>query len=61
MKEILRETSIRKSIISIAALTLLIPSTLLAQRTNRLTPATPESVGMSSERLAKTPRAQSCL
>jgi uncharacterized protein YbbC (DUF1343 family)/CubicO group peptidase (beta-lactamase class C family) len=49
----LRETATRKSIMSIAALTLLLPSTLLAQRATNLTPATPESVGMSSERLAK--------
>jgi len=49
----LRETATRKSIISIAAVTLLLPSTLLAQRANLLTTTTPESVGMSSEHLTK--------
>lgn len=49
----LRETSTRKSIISIVAVTLLVPSTFLAQRANHLTPATPESAGMSSAHLSK--------
>jgi uncharacterized protein YbbC (DUF1343 family)/CubicO group peptidase (beta-lactamase class C family) len=49
----LHETSTRKSIISIVALTLLVPSTFLAQRANHLTPATPESAGMSSSHLSK--------
>jgi uncharacterized protein YbbC (DUF1343 family)/CubicO group peptidase (beta-lactamase class C family) len=49
----LRETATPRLIISIAAVTLLVPPTLLAQRTNRLTPAPPESVGMSNERLSK--------
>src|SRR5437762_2188967 len=48
-----RETSTRKSIVSIVAVTLLVPSTLLAQRANHLTPAKPESAGMSSARLSK--------
>jgi uncharacterized protein YbbC (DUF1343 family)/CubicO group peptidase (beta-lactamase class C family) len=39
--------------IAVLSLTLLLPSTLLAQRANHLTPASPESVGMSSDRLAK--------
>jgi uncharacterized protein YbbC (DUF1343 family)/CubicO group peptidase (beta-lactamase class C family) len=57
----LSETAIRKSIIAVISLTLL-PLPLVAQRTERsalkkapttLRTATPESVGMSSERLAK--------
>src|SRR5713226_8376319 len=48
----LRETATRRLIIAVVSLTLL-PSTLLAQRTNHITTATPEAVGMSGERLAK--------
>ncbi|HSQ21079.1 MAG TPA: serine hydrolase, partial [Blastocatellia bacterium] len=58
----LRETAIRKLVVVAAGLLLSLPSPLIAQRTERravisspgkLTTATPESVGMSSERLAK--------
>lgn len=49
----LRETATCKPIIAVLSLTLLLPSSLLAQRANHLTTTTPESVGMSSERLAK--------
>jgi uncharacterized protein YbbC (DUF1343 family)/CubicO group peptidase (beta-lactamase class C family) len=47
----LRET--RLPIIAVISVSLLLPSTLLAQQGTRLTIATPESVGMSSDRLAK--------
>jgi uncharacterized protein YbbC (DUF1343 family)/CubicO group peptidase (beta-lactamase class C family) len=53
----LRETAARRLIIALVSITLSSP--LLAQRTNRLSPATPESVGMSSERLAKIDEAVS--
>ena len=55
----LRETAIRRSVVVVVCLLLSIPSSLIAQRTERrpspgkLTTATPESVGMSSERLGK--------
>src|SRR2546428_14135354 len=58
----LRETAIRKSIVAGLCFIFLFPLPLIAQRAERralnetsakLTPATPESVGMSSERLAK--------
>jgi uncharacterized protein YbbC (DUF1343 family)/CubicO group peptidase (beta-lactamase class C family) len=58
----LREPAMRRSAIALVCSTLLLPFPLLAQRTEKralnaaspkLTTATPESVGMSSERLAK--------
>src|SRR5512143_1326713 len=58
----LRETAIRRSVVVVGCLLLSIPSSLIAQRTERravntspgkLTTATPESVGMSSERVGK--------
>src|SRR5439155_26649667 len=58
----LRETAIRKSIVAALCFIFLFPLPLIAQRSERralnessakLTAATPESVGMSSERLAK--------
>ncbi|MEK6405725.1 MAG: exo-beta-N-acetylmuramidase NamZ domain-containing protein [Acidobacteriota bacterium] len=58
----LREAAIHKSFVAVVCLLVLPPSSLIAQRTERgglskssakLTAATPESVGMSSERLAK--------
>ena len=53
----LRETQIRKAVVSAVLLLLLFSFPLFAQRTerrpNNLSSATPESVGMSSERLAK--------
>jgi len=48
-----RETQTRKLVISIVSLVLLISSPFLAQTKKRLTIAAPESVGMSSDRLAK--------
>jgi len=58
----LRETAIRSLIVRCVCFSLLLPLTLIAQRAERhalnessakLPPATPELVGMSSERLAK--------
>jgi len=49
----LRETQTRKLVISIVSLVLLISSPFLAQYKKQLTIAAPESVGMSSKRLAK--------
>jgi uncharacterized protein YbbC (DUF1343 family)/CubicO group peptidase (beta-lactamase class C family) len=49
----LRETQTRKLVISIVSLVLLISSPLPAQDKKRLTLTAPESLGMSSERLAK--------
>jgi uncharacterized protein YbbC (DUF1343 family)/CubicO group peptidase (beta-lactamase class C family) len=58
----LRETVFRRSIVAVVCFTLLLPLPLIAQRTERralkessakLTAATPASVGLSSERLAK--------